>query len=71
MNTYWITDTHPQCDGWAIVNDEFELKACNKTRDEAARLAQATATARGREYGGVWREGTPPIMLDDHDGLDI
>jgi len=68
MNTYYITDTHPQCDGWAIVDDEFDLKACASTRDEAARVAQATATARGREYGGVWPEGKVPVNLDNHDG---
>lgn len=62
---YWITDKHPACTGWGVVDSEFDLKACYKLRTDAIKGAMATADAHQEPYNGVWTGDTNV----QHDGM--
>jgi hypothetical protein len=65
---YYITDAQPQCEGWAIVDEEFDLKGCYRLEADAKKVAIEMAMLRNEPYGGVWKDGQLPL---NHDGLDM
>lgn len=67
---YWITDKHPACNGWGVVDSDFELKACYDMRTDAIKGAMATASARQEPYNGVWTGDTNQQHDNNHDGMN-
>jgi len=65
---YYITDKQPDCEGWAVVNDEFDLKACSRLESSAKKLAVEMAMLRNEPYGGIWSGDVVPRQHDgNHD----
>lgn len=64
---YYITDKQPNCDGWAVVDEEFDLKACSRLEANAKKLAVEMAMLRNEPYGGIW---SGDINIRQHDGTD-
>lgn len=67
---YWITDKHPNCGGWGVVDESFELKACYDLRTDAIKGAMATADAHQEPYNGVWTGDVNIMPHDNHDNMD-
>jgi len=68
---YYITDKQPNCEGWAVVDEDFDLKACTRLEANAKKLAVEMATLKNEPYGGVWKGD--PVMRDhndDYNGMD-
>ena len=57
MAPYYITDTDPECDGWAVVKDDGERFGCHTTKDEAIDQMVAISLQEDIEPGGEY-EGT-------------
>ncbi|HEY7824758.1 MAG TPA: HK97 family phage prohead protease [Acidimicrobiia bacterium] len=49
---YFISETHPDCDGWATVKQDGELMGCHDTKQEAIDQGVAIALAEGSEFLG-------------------
>lgn len=56
--SYYITNKHPNCDGWAVVDGDFDLKACTRLEANAKKLAVEMAMMENEPYGGVWSGDT-------------
>lgn len=53
---YYITarGEHPECSGYGVVKDDFELMGCHSTRQEAVDQMIAISLAEGVEPGGTY-----------------
>ena len=54
--TLYISSTHPDCNGWAVVDSEYHLKACEQLEANAKKRAVAMALAENEPFGGVWKD---------------
>jgi hypothetical protein len=50
---YYITNKHPDCNGWATVNSKYEVKGCHKTKQGAIDQMVAISQAENMEPGGT------------------
>ena len=64
---YYITDQQPNCDGWAVVDEEFDLKACTRLEANAKKLAVEMSMLKNEPYGGVW---SGDFTVRPHHGTD-
>jgi HK97 family phage prohead protease len=65
---YFITDTSPDCDGWATIKDEGEIIGCHETKQAAIDQMVAVSIAEGMEPGGERNLDGPPAIIVDIDG---
>jgi HK97 family phage prohead protease len=56
---YFITDSHPDCPGWAVVKEDGEMipGGCQNTKEEAVEQMVAASVVEDLEPGGTY-EGT-------------
>lgn len=67
---YFITDTSPDCDGWATIKDDGEVIGCHETKQAAIDQMVAVSIAEGMEPGGERNlDGPPAIIVDIDDTL--
>jgi hypothetical protein len=50
---YYITNKHPDCNGWATVNSKYEVKGCHKTKQGAVDQMVAISLGEKIEPGGT------------------
>ena len=66
---YFITDSSPDCSGWATVKEDGEVLGCHTTKQGAIDQAIAIALNEGSTYEGELRiESGPPAVIADIDG---
>jgi len=65
---YFITDTSPDCDGWATIKDDGEVIGCHETKQAAIDQMVAVSIAEGMEPGGERNLDGPPAIIVDIDG---
>lgn len=68
---YYITDKQPNCEGWGVVDEEFDLKACTRLEANAKKLAVEMAMLKNEPYGGVWTGDTTVLPHHGTDSNDI
>lgn len=69
---YYITDSSPDCNGWATVKADGEVMGCHSTKQGAIDQALAIAQNEGSTYEGELRiESGPPAVIADIDGTLI
>lgn len=49
---YYITQSHPDCSGWATIKEDGELLGCHTTKQSAIDQMVAISIAEGMEPGG-------------------
>ena len=49
---YFVTDSHPDCSGWAVEKDDGELLGCHATKQDAVDQMVAVSLAEDIEPGG-------------------
>ena len=65
---YFITDTSPDCDGWATIKDDGEVIGCHETKQAGIDQMVAVSIAEGMEPGGERNLDGPPAIIVDIDG---
>ncbi len=65
---YFITDTSPDCDGWATIKEDGEVIGCHETKQAAIDQMVAVSIAEGMEPGGERNLDGPPAIIVDIDG---
>lgn len=55
---YYITDSSPDCAGWAVVKDDGEVIGCHTSKDDAIDQMVAVSISEGIEPGGERSEMT-------------
>jgi HK97 family phage prohead protease len=68
---YFITDTSPDCDGWATIKDDGEVIGCHESKQAAIDQMVAVSIAEGMEPGGERNLDGPPAIIVDIDGTLI
>ena len=68
---YFITQSNPDCNGWAVEKEDGELMGCHSTKQGAIDQMVAISLAEGMEPGGERAIGDPKIKLSDIDGTLI
>lgn len=53
---YFITDTHPDCSGWGVVKEDFELIGCHNSKERAISQMVAVSISEDMEPGGDWKD---------------
>ena len=67
---YFITDTSPDCDGWATIKEDGEVIGCHETKQAAIDQMVAVSIAEDMEPGGERNlDGPPAIIVDIDDTL--
>ena len=49
---YYITNTNPDCDGWAVEKEDGEVMGCHTSKDSAIDQALAIALSEGSTFEG-------------------
>ena len=49
---YFITDSAPDCSGWATIKEDGEVIGCHATKQDAIDQMVAVSIAEGMEPGG-------------------
>ena len=49
---YYISDTNPECSGWAVEKEDGEVMGCHSTKEEAIEQMVAISIAEDMEPGG-------------------
>lgn len=49
---YFVTDTNPDCSGWAVEKEDGEVIGCHQTKQDAVDQMVAVSLAEGMEPGG-------------------
>ena len=62
---YFITDTSPDCDGWATIKEDGEVIGCHETKQAAIDQMVAVSIAEGMEPGGERNLDGPPAIIVD------
>ena len=62
---YFITDTSPDCDGWATIKDDGEVIGCHESKQAAIDQMVAVSIAEGMEPGGERNLDGPPAIIVD------
>jgi HK97 family phage prohead protease len=68
---YFITDTSPDCAGWATIKDDGEVIGCHESKQAAIDQMVAVSIAEGMEPGGERNLDGPPAIIVDIDGTLI
>ena len=65
---YFITNTSPDCDGWATIKEDGEVIGCHETKQAAIDQMVAVSIAEDMEPGGERNLDGPPAIIVDIDG---
>ena len=68
---YFITDSSPDCSGWATIKEDGEVIGCHDTKAAAIDQMVAVSIAEGMEPGGERNEDGQPAIIVDIDGTLI
>ena len=68
---YFITDSSPDCSGWATIKEDGEVIGCHDTKQAAIDQMVAVSIAEGMEPGGERNENGAPAIIVDIDGTLI
>lgn len=68
---YFITDSNPDCSGWAVEKEDGEVMGCHATKSAAIDQMVAISIAEGIEPGGERNADGPPAIIVDIDGTLI
>ena len=52
MAPYWISDTNPDCSGWAVEKEDGEVLGCHTSKEDAIDQAVAVALAEDSTFEG-------------------
>jgi HK97 family phage prohead protease len=64
---YFITDSSPDCSGWATIKEDGEVIGCHETKEDAIAQMVAVSIAEDMEPGG---ERAPAPAKDQIEGSD-
>lgn len=65
---YFITESNPGCDGWAVEKNDGTLLGCHTTKQAAIDQMVAASIADGIPPAGERAAGDPPALIVDIDG---
>lgn len=68
---YYITDSNPDCSGWAVEKEDGEVIGCHATKESAIDQMVAVSIAEDMEPGGERNENGAPAIIVDIDGTLI
>lgn len=68
---YFITDSSPDCSGWATVKEDGEVIGCHTTKQDAIDQMVAVSIAEEIEPGGERIDSGPQAVIVDIDGTLI
>ncbi len=68
---YFISDSNPDCSGWAVEKEDGEVMGCHSTKQAAIDQMVAISIAEGMEPGGERNADGPPAIIVDIDGTLI
>jgi hypothetical protein len=68
---YFISDSNPDCSGWAVEKEDGEVMGCHATKQAAIDQMVAISIAEGMEPGGERNADGPPAIIVDIDGTLI
>ena len=68
---YFISDSNPNCSGWAVEKEDGEVIGCHATKQSAVDQMVAVSIAEGMEPGGERNADGPPAIIVDIDGTLI
>ena len=68
---YFVTDSSPDCLGWATIKEDGEVMGCHTTKQAAIDQMVAISVAEGMEPGGERNENGAPAIIVDIDGTLI
>ena len=68
---YFITDTSPDCDGWATIKEDGEVLGCHERKQDAIDQMIALSLAEDMEPGGERNLDGPPVIVVDIDSTII
>ena len=68
---YFISDSNPDCSGWAVEKEDGEVIGCHATKESAVDQMVAVSIAEGMEPGGERNADGPPAIIVDIDGTLI
>lgn len=68
---YFISDSNPDCSGWAVEKEDGEIIGCHATKQSAVDQMVAVSIAEGMEPGGERNADGPPAIIVDIDGTLI
>jgi uncharacterized protein len=68
---YFITDSSPDCSGWATIKEDGEVMGCHTTKQQAIDQMVAISLAEEIEPGGERIESGPQAVIVDIDGTLI
>jgi HK97 family phage prohead protease len=68
---YFISDSNPDCSGWAVEKEDGEVMGCHSTKQAAIDQMVAISIAEGIEPGGERNADGPPAIIVDIDGTLI
>ena len=61
---YYISDSNPDCGGWAVEKDDGEVLGCHETKQDAVAQMVALSLAEGIEPAGERQvEGLSHVAL--------
>ena len=66
---YFITDSAPECAGWATIKEDGEVIGCHETKQAAIDQMIAVSIAEGLEPGGERNLDGPPAIALEVDGV--
>lgn len=68
---YFVSDSNPDCNGWAVEKEDGEVIGCHSTKQSAVDQMVAVSLAEEMEPGGERNENGPPAIIVDIDGTLI
>jgi uncharacterized protein len=68
---YFVTDSSPDCSGWATIKEDGEVMGCHTTKQAAIDQMVAISLAEEMEPGGERLESGPQAVIVDIDGTLI
>ena len=68
---YFVTDSSPDCSGWATIKEDGEVLGCHENKQDAIDQMVAISLAEEIEPGGERLESGPQAVIVDIDGTLI
>ena len=68
---YYISNSNPDCNGWAVEKEDGEVIGCHTTKQGAIDQMVAVSIAEGMEPGGERNSNGKPAIIVDIDGTLI
>lgn len=65
---YYITESNPDCSGWAVEKDDGTVLGCHASKQAAIDQMVAVSLAEGIAPAGERAAGDPPALIVDIDG---